>query len=199
MNSNMKHIFKKGSSETLILLHGTGGNEYDLIPLAERVKPGASILSIRGNILEQGMPRFFKRIAMGVFDMESLKIETANLYEFIVKASKDYGFDLMQSTIIGYSNGANIAISMLYTVDNPVKRAILLRPMIPTEEILSKSLEQTEVIIISGSLDPIVPNTHPIKLKDTFNLLKANTYLYPLNASHSLTQQDVDIIQKHLV
>lgn len=194
----MKHIYIKGSSETLILLHGTGGNEYDLIPLAETVKPGASILSIRGNILEQGMPRFFKRIGMGVFDMESLKIETANLYEFIVKASKDYGFDLMQSTVIGYSNGANIAISMLFTYDSPVKRAILLRPMIPTNEIVSQSLEQTEVVILSGNLDPIVPNNHPIQLKETFNQLKANTHLYQLNASHGLTQEDLKIIQKHL-
>lgn len=195
----MKHIYKKGNSETLILLHGTGGNEYDLIPLAEKVKPGASILSIRGNILEQGMPRFFKRIAMGVFDMESLKTETQNLYDFIVKASKDYEFDLMQSTIIGYSNGANIAISMLFTYESPVKRAILLRPMIPTNEILSQSLKQTEVIIISGNLDPIVPNTHPIQLKDTFNHLKANTHLYLLNASHGLTQQDINIILNNLV
>lgn len=194
----MKHIFKKGTSETLILLHGSGGNEYDLIPIAERVKPGASILSIRGNILEQGMPRFFKRIAMGVFDMESLKTETQNLYEFIVKASKDYDFDLMQSTVIGYSNGANIAISMLFTYDSPVKRAILLRPMIPTNEIVSQSLEQTEVVILSGNLDPIVPNNHPIQLKETFNQLKAKTHLYQLNASHGLTQEDLKIIQKHL-
>lgn len=191
----MKHIYKKGSSETIILLHGTGGDETDLIPLANMIEEEASILSIRGNVLEQGMPRFFKRIAMGVFDMESLKNETVNLYDFIQKASKDYDFDLKKATILGYSNGANIAISLLFTYNNPVKRAILLRPMIPTREIKSTSLEDTEVFILSGKKDPIVPIEHGTWLEKTFKSLKAETSLYTLDTGHGLTQEDVNLIR----
>ncbi|MCU0104986.1 alpha/beta hydrolase [Acholeplasma vituli] len=193
----MKHIYKKGNDHTLILLHGTGGNEYDLIPIAERIQPEASILSIRGNVLEQGMPRFFKRIAMGVFDMESLKEETKNLYEFIVKASKDYYFDLKKTTLLGYSNGANIAISMLYTYDNPVQKAFLLRPMVPTDVILSKTLSEVEVVILSGKQDPIVSNDHPTRLEKQFKALNAKTSLYVLNTGHNLTQEDLSILVKY--
>ena len=194
----MKHIFKKGNEQTLILLHGTGGNEYDLIPLAERIQPEASILSVRGNVLEQGMPRFFKRIAMGVFDMESLKAETKNLYDFIVKASKDYNFDLKKTTLLGYSNGANIAISMLYTYDNPFQKALLLRPMVPTDVIVSKTLSDVEVVILSGKQDPIVSNDHPVRLEKQLKALHAKTFLYLLNTGHNLTQEDLNILTKHM-
>lgn len=167
----MIHMYKKGNDHTLILLHGTGGNEQDMIPLADMVSRESSILSIRGNVLEHGMPRFFKRIAMGVFDMESLKQETEHLYSFIQKASLDYQFDLKKATIIGYSNGANIAISMLFTYDNPVGQAILLRPMVPTENILSKQLNETSVIILTGKYDTIVPPEHGEILKKHFDHL----------------------------
>ncbi len=191
----MKHIFQKGSTETLILLHGTGGDETDLIPLANMINKEASILSVRGNVLEQGLPRFFKRIAMGVFDMESLKNETVNLHDFIQKASKDYDFDLNKATIVGYSNGANIAISLLFTYNNPVQRAILLRPMIPTREIQSTSLKDTQVIIVSSKKDTIVPIEHGVWLEKTFKSLDAQTTFYTLDTGHGLTQEDVNIIR----
>lgn len=194
----MIHIYKKGNDHTLILLHGTGGNEQDLIPLAEMVSSESSILSIRGNVLEHGMPRFFKRIAMGVFDMESLKQETEHLYKFIQKASLDYQFDLKKSTIIGYSNGANITISMLFTYDNPVGQAILLRPMVPTEHILSKNLNETSVVILTGKYDTIVPPEHGEILKKHFEQLQANTVWVELNATHRLTEEDVKIIQENI-
>lgn len=194
----MKHIYKKGSEETLILLHGTGGNEQDLIPLAEMLNPHASILSIRGNVLENGMPRFFKRIAMGVFDMESLKTETENLYQFFLKASNDYQFDLKKSTILGYSNGANIAISLLFTYDNPVGGAFLLRPMIPTHEIHSTSLEHTKVVILGGKRDTIVPPSHGKELETYFKGLKAQTRLYMLDTNHGLTQEDILILKQEM-
>lgn len=198
MNFNMIHMYKKGNDHTLILLHGTGGNEQDMIPLADMVSRESSILSIRGNVLEHGMPRFFKRIAMGVFDMESLKQETEHLYSFIQKASLDYQFDLKKATIIGYSNGANIAISMLFTYDNPVGQAILLRPMVPTENILSKQLNETSVIILTGKYDTIVPPEHGEILKKHFDHLQANTLWVELNATHRLTEEDIKIIKEKI-
>ncbi|MCV2231954.1 alpha/beta hydrolase [Acholeplasma manati] len=194
----MKHIYQKGDTHTLILLHGTGGDENDLIPLAKMVSPQSSILSIRGNVLENGMPRFFRRLAMGVFDQENLKEETRNLYHFLLEAAQTYQFDLNKSTIIGFSNGANIAISLLFTYNNPVGQAILLRPMIPNEVILSKSLNQTDVIIITGNYDTIVPPAHGQRLTTLFQGLQANTTLFQLDATHRLTEEDVKIIKENI-
>lgn len=194
----MKHIYQKGDTHTLILLHGTGGDENDLIPLAKMVSPQSSILSIRGNVLENGMPRFFRRLAMGVFDQENLKEETQNLYHFLLEAAQTYQFDLNKSTIIGFSNGANIAISMLFSYDNPVGQAILLRPMIPTEHILSKHLNETSIVILTGKYDTIVPPEHGNLLKTQFEQLQAKTVWKELNATHRLTEEDVKIIKDNI-
>lgn len=106
----MKHIYQAGTNDvTLLLLHGTGGNEFDLLPLAKHIDPNANVLSVRGNVLEYGMPRFFKRLAMGVFDMDSLAEETEALYQFVDDASKQYNFNRANVIPVGYSNGANIA------------------------------------------------------------------------------------------
>ncbi|SFH92765.1 alpha/beta hydrolase [Pisciglobus halotolerans] len=112
----MIHLFKEGNptKPVFLLLHGTGGNEYDLLPVAEFIDPEASILSVRGNILENGMPRFFKRLAEGVFDEEDLIKETKQLYDFINQAAEKYHFDRKKVIALGYSNGANIAASLLF-------------------------------------------------------------------------------------
>src|SRR5690625_933768 len=111
----MKHIFSKGTNEkTLLLLHGTGGNEEDLLPLARKIDPDANVLSVRGNVLENGMPRFFRRLAEGVFDEEDLIARTKELHEFLDKAAIENNFDRNNIMAIGYSNGANIAASLLF-------------------------------------------------------------------------------------
>src|SRR5690625_1592958 len=113
----MKHIFQKGndpSKPTLLLLHGTGGTEQDLLPLSENIDPDANILSVRGNVSENGMPRFFRRLAEGVFDEEDLIFRTKELNEFLDEAAETYGFDRDQVVAVGYSNGANIAASLLF-------------------------------------------------------------------------------------
>ena len=108
------HEFVPGSSSrTLLLLHGTGGNEGDLIPLGRELDPNASLLSPRGKILENGVPRFFRRLAEGVFDLEDLKYRTNELADFVMAAAQHYGFAADQLMSVGYSNGANIAASML--------------------------------------------------------------------------------------
>src|SRR5690625_3537462 len=117
----MKHIFKKGNDRakaTLLLLHGTGGTERDLLPLAEKVDPDANVLSVRGNVLENGMPRFFRRLSEGVFDEEDLISRTKELNEFLDKAAEEDDFDRNNIIAIGYSNGANIAASLLFHFQN---------------------------------------------------------------------------------
>ena len=123
---------KNNDSLTLLLLHGTGGEENDLIPIAKMLEiTNASILSPRGKVLENGMPRFFRRLAEGVFDIEDLKFSTNELADFVQKASKRYAFDLNRTMAIGYSNGANIAASILLLRPEILSDAILFRPMIP--------------------------------------------------------------------
>jgi phospholipase/carboxylesterase len=113
----MKHIFTEGKNQdapTLLLLHGTGGNEHDLLGLAGMIAPESAILSVRGNVLENGMPRFFRRLAEGVFDEEDLMFRTKELIDFVNESAETYGFDRNRVVAIGYSNGANIAASMMY-------------------------------------------------------------------------------------
>ena len=130
----MKHLFQKGkdsSKPTLLLLHGTGGTELDLLPLAGKIDEEASVLSVRGNILENGMPRFFRRLAEGIFDEEDLVYRTKELNQFLDEASQKYEFDRENVIAIGYSNGANIAASLLFHYPGCFKAAILHHPMVP--------------------------------------------------------------------
>src|SRR5438132_10108548 len=123
------HEFVSGSSErTLFLLHGTGGNEQDLIALGHELDPSAALLSPRGKVLENGMPRFFRRLAEGVFDLEDLKYRTNELADFVAAAAQSYGFTTDQLIAVGYSNGANIAASMLLLRPEVLSTAILFRP-----------------------------------------------------------------------
>lgn len=130
----MIHVYRKGTDAnqpTLVLFHGTGGNEQDLLPLAELLAPGASVLGIRGNVLENGMPRYFRRLAEGVFDEEDLIFRTHELKQFLDVAAAQYGFDADNLVAVGYSNGANIAGSLLFHYGNLFRSAVLLHPMVP--------------------------------------------------------------------
>ena len=130
---NHQHIFKQGNPERplLLLLHGTGGTEHDLFFLGEAIDPEASLLGVRGNVTESGMNRYFRRLAEGVFDENDLDYRTKELIAFLEEASKEYGFDRNNIVAIGYSNGANIAGSMIYSFKDVVKGAILHHPMVP--------------------------------------------------------------------
>ena len=134
----MKHIFKPGkdaSKPVLLLLHGTGGTEQDLLGLADLIDPDAGVLSVRGNVLENGMPRFFRRLAEGVFDEEDLIFRTQELNAFIDDAAKENDFDRLNVIAVGYSNGANIAASLLFHYADALKGAILHHPMVPSAEL----------------------------------------------------------------
>lgn len=154
----MKHHYQKGanpSAPTLLLLHGTGGNEKDLLGLGFHLSPESSLLGVRGNVLENGMPRFFRRLAEGVFDEADLVARTKELYDFIDTAAAQYGFDRGNVVAVGYSNGANIAGSLLFHYADALKGAVLHHPMVPLRGLRLPDLSGTPVFIAAGDNDPI--------------------------------------------
>jgi len=191
----MKHIYKKGSNTskpTLLLLHGTGGNENDLLPLANMIDPEASVLSVRGNILENGMPRFFRRLAEGVFDEEDLIFRTQELHEFLDEASEKHGFDRGNIVAVGYSNGANIAASLLFHYENALKGAILHHPMVPRRGIELPELSGTEVFLAAGKNDPICPAQESEELNTLLSSANASVEMHWENSGHQLTLSEVE-------
>jgi len=177
---------------TLLLLHGTGGNEDDLIPLGDLIDPSANLLSPRGQVLEHGMPRFFRRLAEGVFDIADLKARTAQLADFVIAASQRYGFDRATTTAVGFSNGANIAASMLLLRPGTIGRAILLRAMLPLVPESAPDLHGTHVLISAGRLDPIIPPGNSDALASLLGEAGASVSLRWEEAGHQLTRSDVD-------
>jgi len=190
----LKHIFKQGNhntTRTLLLLHGTGGTEKDLLPIAERIDPDANVLSVRGNVLENGMPRFFRRLAEGVFDEEDLIARTKELHEFLDKAAIENNFDRNNIMAIGYSNGANIAASLLFHYQESLCGAILHHPMVPRRNISLPDLTNKDVFIAAGTNDPICPAQES---KDLYALLEdagANVDIHWENNGHQLTTSEV--------
>jgi phospholipase/carboxylesterase len=191
----MKHLFNKGqdpTKPTLLLLHGTGGNELDLLPLAGRIDDEANVLSVRGNVLENGMPRFFRRLAEGVFDEEDLVFRTKELNEFLDEAAEKYGFDRDNIIAIGYSNGANIAASLLFHYQNALKGAILHHPMVPRKGIDLPDLSGKSVFIAAGTNDPICSPMESAELQSLLENANAKVELHWENRGHQLTMQEVE-------
>lgn len=195
----MKHIYIKGKDlnrPTLLLLHGTGGDERELLPLAERVDPEASVLSVRGNILENGMPRFFKRKAEGIFDEEDLIFRTKELNDFLDKAAGEYDFDRDNIVAIGYSNGANIAGSLLFHYKDALKAAILHHPMVPIRGLKLPDLSGKRVFIAAGTNDTICPPEESTELQLLLEGAGAKVELYWEDRGHQLTNEEVEAASK---
>jgi phospholipase/carboxylesterase len=195
----MKHIFKQGkdpSRPTLLLLHGTGGNENDLLPLAGMIDDQAAVLSVRGNVLENGMPRFFRRLAEGVFDEEDLIFRTKELHEFLNESANQYGFNRNNIIAIGYSNGANIAASLLFHYKHSLKGAILHHPMVPRRGIELPDLTGTDVFIAAGTNDPICSAEESNELKKLLEHAKAKVEIHWENRGHQLTIGEVEAAAK---
>ncbi|MGZ9793018.1 alpha/beta hydrolase [Bacillus atrophaeus] len=191
----MKHIFNKGKDSTkptILLLHGTGGNELDLLPLAGKIDDKASVLSVRGNVLENGMPRFFRRLAEGVFDEEDLIFRTKELNEFLDEAAEKYSFDRDNIIAIGYSNGANIAASLLFHYKNALKGAVLHHPMVPRKGINLPDLSGKFVFIAAGTNDPICSPMESTELQSLLEKANANVELHWENNGHQLTIEEVE-------
>jgi predicted esterase len=188
----------KKSSLTLLLLHGTGGTEGDLIPLGNELTPDASILSVRGKVLENGMPRFFKRLEEGVFDLEDLKMRTDELADFILKSSSIYDFDLNRLVAVGYSNGANIGASVLLRRPEVLAGAILFRAMVPFTPDVLPDLSKKFIILLEGMRDPIVSKQEAESLLKIFNKAHSNVTIKWQGSGHSLTQEDIDSAKEWL-
>ena len=192
MISDFIHEFVPGSSSRiLLLLHGTGGNERDLIPLGRELDPNAALLSPRGKVLENGMPRFFRRLAEGVFDLEDLKYRTNELADFVTAAAQHYGFATDQLVAVGYSNGANIAASMLLLRPEILHRAVLFRAMVPLIPDTLPELSSGRVWIGAGDQDPIVPASETKRLVELLRRAGADVTIRFFNAGHGLTNDDV--------
>jgi predicted esterase len=187
------HEFVQGNSNrTLLLLHGTGGNERDLIPLGRELNPDASLLSPRGKILENGMPRFFRRLAEGVFDLEDLKTRTNELADFVASAARHYKLAADEIVGVGYSNGANIAASMLLLRPEIMHAAILFRAMVPLIPDKLPDLSSVHIWIGAGDQDPIIPASETKRLAELFRRAGADVTIRFVEAAHGLSNDDLE-------
>ncbi len=176
---------------TLLLLHGTGGDENDLLPLGNELWPGAALLGVRGKVLENGMPRFFKRFAEGVFDVEDLKFRTEELARFIDAASERYAFSKKRLIVVGYSNGANIAGSLILLHPHYLAAAVLFRAMLPFPPDLIRDFSRLSVFIGAGRLDPIVPSGQVEQLGAIFESGGADVTISWRQGGHELGEDDI--------
>ncbi len=181
----------RADMSVLLLLHGTGGNEMDLLDLGRVLAPGAALLSPRGKVLENGMPRFFRRLAEGVFDIEDLTRRTHELADFVEAAAGAYGFDPNKVVAVGYSNGANIAASMLLLRPRSLAAAILFHPMVPLEPQVMPDLTSKPVFIGAGQFDPMVPPRETERLAALLKAAGADVTLHWQAGSHALSREEV--------
>lgn len=186
----MIHLFKKGNKEeTILLLHGTGGDEHDLIPLVKFIDEEVSVLSVRGNINENGMNRFFKRHSIGNYDIPSLVLETNNLNDFIKDAAHKYQFDKEKVIAVGFSNGANIAESLIQLHEKPLGAAILFNPVYLQPNIGFRDLNGLPVFIAAATNDPFAKKEEILKLENDLTKAGANVFVYWHDAGHRLTNE----------
>lgn len=180
---------------TLLLLHGTGGDENDLLPLAENFGDKLNLLSVRGNVSENGMPRFFKRLGMGVFDEQDLDFRTDELVAFVKAAAVEKGFDSTKVIALGYSNGANIAGAALVKYPSFLAGAILYRPMQPFKEITIPAVKTNNVPVFfsSGKADPTIQPLATPKYVDTLKQLGYYVDFHNLPTGHNLSREDLEL------
>lgn len=195
------HRFEPGTTAgatPVLLLHGTGGNENDLLEIGRQIAPGSALLSPRGNVSEHGMPRFFRRFAEGVFDLEDVARRTHELADFITAAATQYGFEAGRLTALGYSNGANIAASLLLLRPEVLAGAVLLRPMVVLQPERLPDLSGKRVLLSSGRVDPIVPVDHPPRLAALLREAGAQVDLHWGETGHQLTAGDLSLARNFL-
>jgi phospholipase/carboxylesterase len=186
------HRFEPGNqtdTPPLLLLQGTGGNERDLLPLGRAVGPGTALLSVRGKVLEHGMPRFFRRVSEGVFDESDVRRRANELADFIAEARRQY--QLRAPLALGYSNGANIAAAMLFLRPDALSGAMLLRAMVPLRNLPKADLVTKPVLMVSGLSDPIIPPDNSARLAAMLTNAGADVQLRMLPDGHQLSQADL--------
>ena len=191
-----EHLYRAAShpaAPTLLLLHGTGGNEHDLIPLADAIAPVAGVLSPRGKVLEGHMPRFFRRLAEGVFDLEDLRVRTQELADFVEASAARYGFEATRVVAVGFSNGANIAASLLLLAPGVLSGAILFRAMVPIVPDPLPPVPGKRILMSNGRTDPLIPAAQAEMLADLFRRCRADVTLEWQPGGHNLTKRDVEL------
>jgi predicted esterase len=193
-NLGFEHRFLPGAPglPVLLLLHGTGGDENDLLPLGEALLPGAPRLSPRGKVLENGMPRFFRRLAEGVFDLEDLRARTHELADFVAAAGTAYDLAGRKPVAVGLSNGANIAASLLLLRPGTLGGALLIRPMVPLVPEALPDLGGVPVQINAGQVDPLVPPPQSEALAKLLTDAGASVKLRWIAGGHALTREDLE-------
>ena len=198
MSEGFNHVFEQGDPDrTLLLLHGTGGDENDLVSLGRQLAPGAGILSPRGKVLENGMPRFFRRLAVGQLDIPDLLERTDELADWVTTAAGDYGFDPAGLVGLGLSNGANIAASLLFRRPGTLAAAALLRPMLPYPPPAELDLRETPVLVASGGQDHYVPPDESEELVRVLEDRGAKVeFVFDPSVVHGLTQKDLLATQR---
>lgn len=184
--------------KVLLLLHGTGGNEHSLIPVARLIAPDADLLAPRGNVPENGALRYFRRIAEGVLDLEDLKLRTGQLGEFVRAAVKKHGFDAGQVVAVGYSNGANIAASLMLTQPTALRHAVMLRAMLPFEPASTPDLAGSSALIVAGTSDQLIPQANTERLASIMREAGCKLELQWLDTGHGLVQEDSTLAREYL-
>lgn len=182
-----------GSHLTLLLLHGTGGNENDLLHLGRQLSPDAALLSPRGRVIENGIPRFFRRLSEGVFDIGDLTDQTHALVRFVETASQSYGFSLDRVVAVGFSNGANIAGSTLILHPEILAGAVLIRPTVPFMPDAPPDLSRKPILILAGTRDSMVPREETQRLAGLMERAGAEVALSWAEATHGITGDEVRI------
>lgn len=177
------------SRPPLLLLHGTGGDENDLIPLGQMISPGSAVVSPRGKVLENGMPRFFRRLAEGVFDEADVIRRANELADFVSEARERHG--LAAPLAVGFSNGANIAAALLLLRPEALAGAVLIRAMMPLADAPKPDLAGKPILMLTGAMDPIIPEANAAELARRFEAAGASIEHEVLPAGHSLTQADI--------
>jgi phospholipase/carboxylesterase/glyoxalase family protein len=174
----------------LLLLHGTGGNETSLLSLGQELAPGAALLSPRGKILERGAPRFFRRLAEGVFDIADLHFRTAELAEFVRRAAERYEFDPGEVILVGYSNGANIAASLLLAEPAIARAAVLFRAMVPFEPGTLPDRGGTAVYMAAGTVDSMIGTELVERLAEILRATGAEVEVQWKETGHGLLPEE---------
>lgn len=180
----------------LLLLHGTGGDENDLVSLGQMIAPGSALVSPRGKVLEGGMPRFFRRLREGVFDEEDVRRRANELADFVGEARDAYGLEA--PVAVGFSNGANIAAAMLLLRPEALAGAVLLRAMVPLAEPPAAAIPGTPVLLLSGVADPIVREDNARRLAAQLAAAGASVDHRMLPTAHGLSQADVNLSREFL-
>ncbi len=192
---------KADATRTLLMLHGTGGDEFDLLPLAKKVDPSANVLSPRGRVSENGMPRFFRRFAEGVFDEEDILRQANALADWLKAQAGRYGIDASAVDAVGYSNGANIATAALLLRPGLLRRLVLLRPMVPLTTRLPSplpDLSSSRILLAAGRRDAMTTPENNQKLQELLQRSGAEVTLHHSDAGHDLSAEDLEAARAFL-